>query len=163
MDSYRFVSWIQILKNGKKYNCRVYPVYKPPSTFRSAMHLFSKYSVCETPICLPTPGFVTPPGETCRKGVSLKPGRCWNTPALYPEARPVTEHVHDSKLQWIDEVFTGHQTLNHHGSSRIYRSIPPQLDFILGAFGLIINSAIMHPPSPDLNKPHTTRGRSLYS
>ena len=104
-----------------------------------------------------------PPLMVCQKGVSLKPGRCWNTPALYPEARPVTEHVHDSKLQWIDEVFTGHQTLNHHGGSRIYRSIPPQLDFILGAFGLIINSAIMHPPSPDLNKPHTTRGRSLYS
>ena len=46
----------------------------------------------------------------------------------------MTEHVHDSKLQWIDEVFTGHQTLNHHGGSRIYRSIPPQLDVIFGAF-----------------------------
>ena len=46
----------------------------------------------------------------------------------------MTEHVHDSKLQWIDEVFTGHQTLNHHCGSRIYHSIPPQLDVIFGAF-----------------------------
>ena len=97
------------------------------------------------------------------KRVSLKPGRCWNTPALYPEARPVTEHVHDSKLQWIDEVFTGHQTLNHHGGSRIYRSIPPQLDVIFGAFRIEINSPIMPLPHSDLNKPHTTRGRSPYS